>query len=76
MFKIHRFQSLKSGPQSTKIPFLKIPLPGMVECIKLWWCSTVVPKDYRDKKNLPDMGPLSVNSIDIRGLLFKKDKIF
>ena len=38
--------------------------------------STVVPKDYWDKKNLQDMGPLSVNSIHIRGLLFEKNKIF
>ena len=37
---------------------------------------TVVPKDYWDKKNLQDMGPLSVNSIHIRGLLFEKNKIF
>ena len=39
-------------------------------------CTTVVPKDYWDKKNLQDMGPLSVNSIHIRGLLFEKNQIF
>ena len=39
-------------------------------------CFTVVPKDYWDKKNLQDMGPLSVNSIHIRGLLFEKNQIF
>ena len=37
---------------------------------------TVVPKDYWDEKNLQDMGPLSVNSIHIRGLLFEKNKNF
>ena len=37
---------------------------------------TVVPKDYWDKKNLPDMGPLQINSIHIRGLLFEKFNIF
>ena len=40
------------------------------------WCQylkprTVVPKDYWDRKNFQDMGPLSVNSIHIRGLLFE-----
>ena len=37
---------------------------------------TVVPKDYWDEKNFQDMGPLSVNSIHIRGLLFEKNKFF
>ena len=35
---------------------------------------TVIPKDYWDKKKLQDMGPLSVNSIHIRGLLFETKK--
>ena len=38
--------------------------------------NTVIRKDHWDKKNLQDMGPLSVNSIHIRGLLFEKNKIF
>ena len=37
----------------------------------LFSCNTVVPKDYWDRKNFQDMGPLSVNSIHIRGLLFE-----
>ena len=36
---------------------------------------TVVLKDYWDKKDFQDMGPLSVNSIHIRGLLFETIKI-
>ena len=37
---------------------------------------TVIPKDYWDKKNFQDMGPLSVNSIHISVLLFEKNEIF
>ena len=32
--------------------------------------NTVVPKDYWDRKNFQDMGPLSANSIHIRELIF------
>ena len=41
-----------------------------------WLLFTVIPKDYWVRKNFQDMGPLSVNSIHIRRLLFEKNKIF
>ena len=37
---------------------------------------TIVQKDYWDRKNFPDMGPLPVNSIHVSILLFEKNKIF
>ena len=37
---------------------------------------TVIPKDYWDRKNFPNMGPLLVNSIHISVLHFEKNKIF
>ena len=38
--------------------------------------TTVIPKDYWDRKNFPNMGPLLVNSIHISVPHFEKNKIF
>ena len=39
-------------------------------------CFTVGLKDYWDEKFFQDMGPLSVNSVHIRELLFEKNTFF